>query len=103
MIPIRLNHDKIMRFKYTVFETLNASRATLNLDDEDFDISKYFIIPYTSHDVKSMCLVFGKISGGAFINNRFYKNIPFPVGCIKHDNDGECELFLGQDMFVFTV
>ena len=51
MIPIRLNHDKIMRFKYTVFETLNASRATLNLDDEDFDISRYFIIPYTSHDV----------------------------------------------------
>lgn len=102
MIPIRLNHDKIMRFKYTVFETLNASRAILNLDDEDFDISKYFIIPYTSHDVKSMCLVFGKISGGAFINNRFYKNIPFPVGCIKQDNDKERQFFVGSDMFIFT-
>lgn len=102
MIPIRLNHDKIDRFKYTVFEVLNASRATLHLDDKDFDMSQYFIIPYTSRDVKEMCLVFGKISGGAYLNNRFYKNIPFPVGCIKLDNDRERQFQVCSDMFIFT-
>lgn len=102
MIPIKLNHDKIDRFKYTVFEVLNASRATLHLDDKDFDMSQYFIIPYTSRDVKEMCLVFGKISGGAYLNNRFYKNIPFPVGCIKLDNDRERQFQVCSDMFIFT-
>lgn len=102
MIPIRLNVDKIMRFKYTVFEVLAAKNEILHFDDKEFDMSQYFVIPYTSRDVKEMCLVFGKISGGAYLNNRFYKNIPFPVGCIKLDNDKERQFLIGSEMFIFT-
>ena len=87
MISIRIDIDKIMRFKYTIVENHPTG---INLDKPEFNLSEYIVIPYVNHTIDKMLLLFAKTSTATYLNNNLNENvIPFPVGRVNLDTEAD--------------
>lgn len=102
MIPIKVNIDKSYHFKYTIIE---SHPTGVNLDNPEFDLSEYIVIPYTNRKVNKMLLLFAKTSTATYLNNNLNEKntIPFPVGRVDLDTEADKDPFIVHtDMLIFN-
>lgn len=93
MIPIKVDIDKSYHFKYTIVE---SHPTGVNLENPEFDLSQYIVIPYINRKVNKMLLLFAKTSTATYLNNNLNEKgvIPFPVGRVDLDTEADKDPFI---------
>jgi len=88
MFPISISDRNIYKFKYTVVDAQFTS-VTVDIDCDNFDMSRYIVVSYITRDTHKLYVMFATTETATYLNNRFYKHIPFPVGKVSIDNSNE--------------